>query len=225
MAPRPRDDAVRARVEFVFVRFEEMAGRFTGAGMKRWYVVEAFEGKDFDVCLRLAAAGFNVWRPIDEIKISRRWSGRTYDRVTRVIRKVPRFGRYLFVEVVMTDAIQWAISNTNGVRGFVCAAGSSAPAVMPGELIDFYRNHAPGRDARAHSICKGDRVRILAGPFADHEGIVVDVDKRGTLRLDIYIFGRPTPLIIEVGYVELVEQGRRPPIGLAVKAHCGRKSA
>jgi transcription antitermination factor NusG len=193
--------------------------------MMRWYVVEAFEGKDFDVCLRLAAARFRVWRPIDEIKISRRWAGRKTDRATRAIRKVPRFGRYLFLEVAMSDAIRWAISATPGVRGFICAAGSNEPAAVPSELIEFYRNHAPKRDARGNSIGKGDRVRIAAGPFADHEGSVVDIDKRGILRLEICIFGSPTPLIIEVGHVELVEQGHRPPIGLAVKAHCGRKSA
>jgi hypothetical protein len=37
------------------------------------------------------------------------------------------------------------------------------------------------------------------------------------LCVEMSIFGRPTPIIFPVGHVELVEQGRRPPIERDVK--------
>jgi transcription antitermination factor NusG len=184
----------------------------------QWYVVEAFEGKDFDVALRLAAAGFNVWRPVDVVRSGARWNGRKIAGNRRLVRKVARFGRYLFVELEMTDAVRWAISTTPGVFGFICFAGVSAPAIVPRNLIEFYRENLPERGACGKEVHKGDRIKIKDGPFAFCEGVVEDVDKRGILRVTIYIFGGPTPLIIEVGHVELVELGRRPPIGLTVKS-------
>jgi transcription antitermination factor NusG len=185
---------------------------------KQWYVVEAFEGKDFDVALRLAAAGFNVWRPVDEIRSGARWSGKRIASNRRMVRKVARFGRYLFVELEMTDAVRWAIRTAPNVFGFICFAGTNEPAILPRELIDFYRDNLPARGAIGKDIHKADRVRIKDGPFAFCEGVVDDVDKRGILRVTISIFGGPTPLIIEVGHVELVEHGQRPPIGLSVKS-------
>jgi transcription antitermination factor NusG len=192
---------------------------------KQWYVVEAFEGKDFDVALRLAAAGFNVWRPVDEIRSGARWSGKKIGGNRRLIRKVARFGRYLFVELEMTDAVRWAIRTAPSVFGFICFAGTNEPAIVPRELIDFYRDNMPARGASGKDIHKTDRVRIKDGPFAFCEGVVDDVDKRGILRVTISIFGGPTPLIIEVGHVELVEQGRRPPIGRDVRKHSSLKRA
>ncbi|PPD10272.1 MAG: hypothetical protein CTY36_00325 [Methylocystis sp.] len=197
-----------------------------GDGVTKWYVVEAFEGKDFDVCLRLAKAGYNVWRPVDEVKVSRRFVGKRMERIVRSIRRIPRFGRYLFVQTVLTDAIHSAIKQTPGVFGFVCMAGGAEPAELPAELIEFYRTNAPQRSRKKSGIRPTDIVRILSGPFADFNARVIEVvDKRETLKIEISIFGRPTPLIIEVGHVALVEQGRRPPIKPNVKAHSSLQRA
>jgi transcription antitermination factor NusG len=176
--------------------------------MGNWYIIEAYEGKDFDAVLRLAAAGFNVWRPVDEVRPSLRWQGTKLGAKRRVIRKVPRFGRYLFAELDLTDAVQSAIKQMRGVHGFLCFAGTDQPAIIPPELIQFYRNYKPLRWPSLKPIGKGDRVRITGEcSFTGHEGVVEDVDKRGILRVTISIFGGPTPLIISVGHVELVEQG------------------
>jgi|GEM_PF-6431919 len=191
-----------------------------------WHVVEADEGKDFDVCLRLAAAGYNVWRPVDQVRIAARWQGKALGKNQKVIRKIPRFGRYMFLDAEMSDAIHSAIKQTPGVRDFLCMAGTAQPAEIPSELIEFYRHNVPERTKRKSGIKPTDTVRILNGPFTGFNALVVEVvDKRGTLKIEASLFGRPTPLIIEVGHVELVEHGLRPPIKPNVKAHSSLQRA
>jgi transcription antitermination factor NusG len=192
---------------------------------KRWYVVEAFEGKDCDVCLRLACAKFHVWRPVDEVRPTVRARSPRSGRLTRPIRKVARFGRYVFLRVEMSESVQWAIGQTPGVRGFVCGAGEDAPAAIADELIAFLKEHRLDRRTSKFEFSRGDIVRMSDGPFEGLRGVVEDIDKRGVLRVELELFGRSTPIIIEVGHVELVEQGRRPPIGRDVRKHSSLKRA
>jgi transcription antitermination factor NusG len=186
--------------------------------MQRWYVVEAYEGRDEDAYLRLVAAGFKAWRPVDE---RRSWNRNVRKAAPsmgpkRRITKIARFGRYIFLRCEETDIthgfVVSAVKNMRGVFGFVTMAGSDAPAALPEGLIEFYMSFCPGRrSANGVEIKKGMKVALVAGPLQGHAGVVADVDSRGVMRIDLNLFGRSTPIICEVGHVEAQEQGRRPP--------------
>ncbi|WP_018265537.1 transcription termination/antitermination protein NusG [Methylosinus sp. LW4] len=193
---------------------------------RRWYVLEAREGKDFDVCLRLAAAGFQVWRPIDKSRVSIRRSVGGVDRITRREVKVARFGRYLFVRMECDWSCIFAISTMPGVTGFICYAGGNEPAPVPDALVEFYRNHAPEHGKPRPKINIGAVVRICAGPFALFTGEVESVDKGGRLVIGVEIFGRLTPVLMESGNVELLEPGAAaPPKKTADKDRTIRRSS
>ena len=52
---------------------------------------------------------------------------------------------------------------------------------------------------------KGDTVKIKEGPFECFDGVVDEVDpKKGTVRVIVTIFGRPTPVELEYWQVEAV---------------------
>lgn len=197
--------------------------------VERWYVVEAYEGRDEEVALRLCAAGFKMWRPVD---VSRSHVRETLPRSGRHVRRVTkraRFGRYVFLRTDL-DGEQGActIRAVRDMRGvFGILSSGDHPASVPDEVIAFYRAFDPGRPSEAEiaRYGAGDKVRILAGPFDGHVAIIEAVDKSGGLRVLLDIFGRPTPMPIEVGHVELVEQGRRPPIKSASKRCANRELA
>ena len=167
----------------------------------RWYVVEAYEHSVENAYLRLAVAGLKVWMPVD----MRRPANRAYTSQRRRDRPVPRFGRYFFVRCRMNEALQHAISTTPSVAGLLLAAHSDRPSPIPDHVIDWIRTSPPPRKvSEVARFVIGDVVRLLAGPFAGFQGPVEDVDKRGALRIGIDIFGRPTPVVVEVGHVEMV---------------------
>jgi transcriptional antiterminator NusG len=184
---------------------------------ERWYVVECFEGKDREVYGRLAALGFEVWRPVLKVRSASRWEGRPLEAKQRRSRYVAIFGRYLFIRVDMSDSVYSAIKEQPGVDAWLCFAGSDEPATVPDALILHYREMKLDRAEVSTVFAKGDVVRALTGPFATFQGVVSRVDSRGVLCVEMNIFGRPTPIIFPVGHVELVEHGLRLPIGRDVK--------
>ncbi|WP_424363589.1 transcription termination/antitermination protein NusG [Methylocystis parvus] len=177
-----------------------------------WHVIECIEGKDKEAYGRLAALGFEVWRPTLKKRESTRWQGKPLEKRQRKPCYVPIFGRYLFIQVDMSDAIFGAVLEQPGVYSWLCYAGSDDPATVPDEWIAHYKQFKPECVDVMPTLAAGDKVGITQGPFAGLQGVVNRVDKRGVVCVQLDIFGRPTPLILPVGHVELVEQGHRPPI-------------
>jgi len=172
-----------------------------------WYVVEAFEGKDFEAHLRLAAAGLTVWRPVHRVEVERHMRVGGYDRRVKVSRNVARFGRYLFLNVDMTDSIHQAVRHTPGVYRFLTLAGSDAPAEIDSRYVEFL--HAPVIDESKTVFHSLDRVLIKAGPFAGHEVVIEKVDRRGVPVVTSPLFGG-TSFPIDACYLELLVRRKRP---------------
>jgi len=176
---------------------------------KRWYVVEAFSGEDEAAYLRLAAAfsgtEVSVWRPVDvERAPDRRARRSTKPATPRRDRRRPRFGRFLFVNAVLTDGLYHAIRNAHHVRKFLTYAGSNEPAPQPDALIEFYREETPiKRKTLPAGLVAGAIVRIEQGPFVGFNALVASVDDKGSVEVEVSIFGRPTPIVIEVGHVSV----------------------
>ena len=117
---------------------------------------------------------------------------KTYDR------KV--FPGYVLIKMIMSDEAWYIIKNVRGVTGFV--GSGTKPTPLTEEEVQQL-------GIEKHEIVvaysEGDSVRINDGPLTSVIGTVDQIDiEQNTVRVIVSMFGRETPVELELDQVELV---------------------
>ena len=55
---------------------------------------------------------------------------------------------------------------------------------------------------QAINFSEGDTVKVIEGPFASFVGTIEAVNENGKLKVNVSIFGRPTPVELDASQVE-----------------------
>ena len=188
--------------------------------VRKWFMIHTYSGYEKKVktdleqkvgTLQLRDVVTNILVPEEE--------------TTEIVRGKPKkiyrklFPAYVMLEMEATreenengisykvDPDVWyIIRNTNGVTGFV-GVGSD-PIPMEDEEVKNIFN-IMGMDTSKETIkfdfTEGDYVKILKGSFKDQEGQVAEIDcEHGRVKVMVDIFGRMTPVEIEVDGVSKV---------------------
>jgi len=115
------------------------------------------------------------------------------------------FPGYILVEMDLDDNTWHIVKDTPKVTGFV--GGSTNPTPLSDEEVKHILKQAeegavaPTQPKVAYQ--KGDRVRVIDGPFSTFIGTVEDVNpSHGRLTVMVSIFGRSTPVELEFLQVE-----------------------
>lgn len=162
----------------------------TAAGAP-WHVLWTHSHCEQLVCDQLAAWGFHPFLPKMAV-----WSAR---RGGRRLVNAPLFPGYLF----LNDALgKSAHSEARKARGLVRILGESwdRPALIPEREIDSIRRLVGSRlPSLPHPYLReGRRVRIIAGPLADVEGILVKVrPDKGVLVLSVNLLQRSVAVEVD----------------------------
>ncbi|MEO5806640.1 transcription termination/antitermination protein NusG [Devosia sp.] len=174
---------------------------------KRWYIVQAysnFERKVKEAILEKVAQTKlehlfeDVIVPTEKVVEVRR--GRKVDAERKF------FPGYVLVKMEMTDQAFHLIKNTPKVTGFLGSDNKPMP-ISEKEAMAILQQVQDGVEHPKPSVSFeiGESVRVSDGPFASFNGIVEEVDEeRARLKVEVSIFGRPTPVELEYGQVEKV---------------------
>ncbi|WP_457627098.1 transcription termination/antitermination protein NusG [Persephonella sp.] len=112
---------------------------------------------------------------------------------------------YLLIKAKLTDDLIDLIKKTPFIVGFVSAGGKPVPLDEKDiqKIKDQIEKGAPA--AKKLMFTKGDKVRVIEGPFMNFTGTVEEVipDKE-KLVVSITIFGRSTPVELEFSQVEKI---------------------
>lgn len=167
----------------------------------KWYVVHTYSGYENKVATNLKTIVENRklqdW--IQEIRVPTETVVEIKDNKKREVeRKI--FPGYVLVKMVMTDESWYVVRNTRGCTGFVGPSGKPTP-LSEDEVA------ALGVEKRSIEVnfTVGDTVRIVDGPLENFSGIVDEIDlDKNKVRVTISMFGRETPVELELDQAELM---------------------
>lgn len=115
------------------------------------------------------------------------------------------YSGYVFIKVDLNTNIQHMITGIPKVSGFV--GESNHPTPLSENDINVILDRVQNRAAPKPKVFfdNGEMVRIIDGPFANFTGTVDEYDlEHGTLKLNVSIFGRSTPVDISYTQVEKI---------------------
>ena len=167
----------------------------------KWYVAHTYSGYENTVAVSIeqAVENRNMHDLIAEVTIP-------LETVTEITENGPKtverkvFPGYVLVKMIMTDETWHLVRNIRGVTGFVGAANKAIP--LTDEEIA-----ALGVEKREVVVGYGvgDSVKIIDGALATFIGTVEELDtERGKVRVVVSMFGRETPVELELDQVETI---------------------
>ncbi len=170
----------------------------------KWYVVHTYSGYENTVkatiektveTRQLQDVIHQVNIPMETVTEITDNGPKTYDR------KV--FPGYVLVKMVMTDSAWHIIKNVRGVTGFV-TSGSTKPTPLTEDEV--YQLGVEKREIIV-GYDVGDTVNIIDGALTGFHGEVemLDVEKN-KVRVIVSMFGRETPVELELDQVEVVNE-------------------
>jgi transcriptional antiterminator NusG len=115
------------------------------------------------------------------------------------------YSGYVFIKLDLNTNLQHMIQSIPKVSGFV--GESNYPTPLSENDINVILDRVQNRAAPKPKVFfdNGEMVRIIDGPFANFTGTVDEYDlEHGTLKLNVSIFGRSTPVDISYTQVEKI---------------------
>ena len=163
-----------------------------------WYVVHTYSGYENKVKANIEKTIENrgLQEEILEVRVPMEDVVEVKNGTKKVSQKklVPGYVR---INMVMNDDTWYVVRNTRGVTGFV-GPGSKPVPLTEAEMKPL----GIKKDEVSVDFAEGDMVVVLSGAWKDTVGAVQKMDhQRGTLTINVELFGRETP--VEIGFEEV----------------------
>ncbi|MFM2429444.1 MAG: hypothetical protein RLZZ511_657 [Cyanobacteriota bacterium] len=183
----------------------------------RWYAVQVASGCEKRVKLNLEqrVQTLDVANRIIDVQIpeSPMLKHQKDGKNKEIQEKV--FPGYVLIRMLLDDEVWQVIKNTPNVINFVGSEqkrrygrgrGHVKPMPLsPGEVDRIFKRVKEQEPVQKIDLEAGDKITVLAGPFKDFEGEVVEVaGERSKLKALLSIFGRDTPVELEFNQVQKI---------------------
>ena len=112
---------------------------------------------------------------------------------------------YLLVQMDMDDDTWHLVRSVPRVSAFIGGTALKPTPIKDAEVdIILHRmDESKSNPTQKLTFDKGEMVRVIDGPFKDFSGAVEDVNyEKNKLRVSVVIFGRATPVELDVSQIE-----------------------
>ena len=168
-------------------------------GERHWYAVHTYSGYEDAVSLYLK-------QRVDSLEMNDKIFGIVVPKEKKIkIKNGKRqeveekiYPGYVLVDMILTDDSWYVVRNTPRVTGFVGSDTTTPLPLSQKEVDELIGRMGKGNEEVIVDLASGDIVKIIDGPFKDHEAKITSVDeKSGALKVVIPIFGRDTTVELD----------------------------
>lgn len=174
----------------------------------KWYVAHVLSGFENRVSktLKERIINFNKTECFAEILVPEESVVSNVNGKKRNLKK-KFFPGYVLIKMIMNDDTWHLVKNTDKITGFVGGVKSKPQPISDEEAAFLTNQGGEGLKKQRTSVdfSEGDSVRVLEGPFASFVGTIEAVSDKGKVRVNVSIFGRPTPVELDFSQVEKAE--------------------
>jgi transcriptional antiterminator NusG len=164
------------------------------SGERNWYAIHTYAGYEDAVSRYLKqrieslALSDKIFEVIVPKEVAIKVKGGQRQKIEEKL-----YPGYVLVNMVMDNETWYVVRNTPRVTGFV-GADSTSPTPLSKEEVESLMTRISQKEPKYKIELRVDEaVRIIDGPFKDHEGRVAEVDEeRGKVKVFVLIFGRNT---------------------------------
>lgn len=177
-----------------------------GEGFK-WYIAKTMTGQENKAAklIKQRIVQQNMTESFAEIQVPEEEVVTNANGKKRRIKK-KFFPGYVFLNMMMDDKTWHLVKDTDKVTGFV-GGTPDKPAPLSQEEAAFMINQTTDgakKPRTSVNFSEGETVKVTEGPFATFVGTIEEVNEKGKIKVNVSIFGRPTPVELDFTQVEKV---------------------
>jgi transcriptional antiterminator NusG len=171
----------------------------------KWYIAKTLTGQEGKIqrALRERIVNFKQTESFSEIMVPEETVISHAGGKKRTIKK-KLFPGYILIKMIMNDSTWHLVKDTDKITGFV-GGTTDKPAPITNEEAAYMTGQQAGGTAKPKATIdfeEGESVKVIEGPFASFVGTVEAVSDKGKLKVNVSIFGRPTPVELDFTQVE-----------------------
>lgn len=173
----------------------------------KWYIAKAMTGMEGKVqkLLRERIVNHKLSEFFGEVLVPEETVVTNANGKKKTIKK-KFFPGYVLINMVMNDKTWHLVKNTDKITGFVGGTLEKPSPITDAEAAYMTNQAEEGfkKPRTSVNFSEGDSVKVIEGPFASFVGTIEAVNEKGKVRVNVSIFGRPTPVELDFTQIEKV---------------------
>ena len=173
----------------------------------KWYIVHVLSGFENRVLktLKERIVNHSMTEYFAEIMVPEEQVVANVNGKKRTMKK-KFFPGYVLIKMIMNDKTWHLVKDTDKITGFIGGTKDKPMPITDEEANAMTASMAEGfkRSRSVANFSEGDSVKVIEGPFTSFVGTVETISEKGKVKVQVLIFGRPTPVELEFSQVEKV---------------------